>query len=129
MKYSKLALIALASVSVSLFHAQDSVTVADYKRAESRLFYKTAPPVRNVMNGLIWDKDSKGFKYNKTSSAGELTNVYVTLEKRLRLKLLFRQIQKIPALQLHHHKGKIINLALSLLMGRSWLISIIIICG
>lgn len=43
MKYSKLALIALASVSVSLFHAQDSVTVADYKRAESRLFYKTAP--------------------------------------------------------------------------------------
>ena len=94
MKYSKLALIALGSVSVSLFHAQDSVTVADYKRAESRLFYKTAPLVRNVMNGLIWDKDSKGFKYNKTSSAGELTNVYVTLEKRLRLKLLFRQIQK-----------------------------------
>ena len=43
MKYSKLALIALGSVSVSLFHAQDSVTVADYKRAESRLFYKTAP--------------------------------------------------------------------------------------
>ncbi|WP_395765015.1 hypothetical protein [Elizabethkingia anophelis] len=82
MKYSKLALIALGSVSVSLFHAQDSVTVADYKRAESRLFYKTAPLIRNVMNGLIWDKDSKGFKYNKTSSAGELTNVYVTLEKK-----------------------------------------------
>lgn len=45
MKYSKLALIALGSVSVSMFYAQDSVTVADYKRAESRLFYKTAPLV------------------------------------------------------------------------------------
>lgn len=86
MKYSKLALIALGSVSVSMFYAQDSVTVADYRRAESRLFYKTAPRVRNIMNGPIWDKDGKSFKYTKTSSAGELTNVNVVLEKRLKLK-------------------------------------------
>lgn len=59
MKYSKLALIALGSVSVSMFYAQDSVTVADYKRAESRLFYKTAPwwNVMNALHGIKMVKD------------------------------------------------------------------------
>lgn len=99
------------------------------KGLKAGCFTKPLPSVRNVMNGLIWDKDSKGFKYNKTSSAGELTNVYVTLEKKAKTETPVQTNTKIPALQLHHHKGKIINLALSLLMGRSWLISIIIICG
>jgi len=90
MKYSKLALIALGSVSVSMFYAQDSVTVADYKRAESRLFYKTAPLVRNVMNAPTWDKDGKGFKYTKISSAGELTNVNVVLEKKAKTETIIQ---------------------------------------
>ncbi len=82
MKYSKMVMVAIGSLSIPVFHAQDSVTVADYKRAESRLFYKTAPLVRNIMSRAVWDKDNKGFSYTKTSPDGIPMNVQVNLQTK-----------------------------------------------
>ncbi|WP_447642672.1 MULTISPECIES: DPP IV N-terminal domain-containing protein [Chitinophagaceae] len=82
MKYSHLLMLALGSVAAPIVKAQDSVTVADYTRAESRLSYNTTPLVRNVISGKpIWDKEGKGFWYTKTSPKGTTVYVHVELDK------------------------------------------------
>jgi len=88
MKYTSLLMLALGTATI--VQAQDSVTVADYARAESRLVYKTSPLISNMIIGKpIWFSDNR-FGYTKYASNG--TKLYVTVDLSKQTKTQTNQV-------------------------------------
>ena len=81
MKSSFILLVA-STVVASTLSAQDSVTVADYQRAQNRLSFNTQSLVSNAMLGKPKWFDNNELGYTKYSINGEKMFVIVNIEKK-----------------------------------------------
>lgn len=94
MKHTLFAAFLLLLLSNSKIKAQDSITVADYQSAESRLKYVTNPLISNAfIDEPIWKSDSRELTYKMYSSKGIETEVAINLNKKKKTEKIVSEIK------------------------------------